>query len=35
VIRNDKLYRHSNERFSELEAELQGLSSDSHSIGGY
>ena len=35
VIRNDKLYRHSNERLSELEAELQGLSSDSHGIGGY
>jgi hypothetical protein len=35
VIRNDKLYRHSNERLSELEAKLQELSSDSHSIGGY
>jgi HTH-type transcriptional regulator/antitoxin HigA len=27
VIRNDKEYRHSKERLSELEAELQGLSS--------
>jgi hypothetical protein len=34
VIRNDKPCRHSNGRLSELEAELQWLSSESHSIGG-
>ena len=28
MIRNDKEYRHSKERLSELESELQGLSSD-------
>ena len=33
MIRNDKEYRHTKERFSELEAELQGLSSVRHSAG--
>lgn len=33
MIRNDKEYRHSKEQLSELEAELQGLSSASRSAG--
>jgi HTH-type transcriptional regulator / antitoxin HigA len=33
MIRNDKEYRHGKEQLSELEAELQKLSSDRRSVG--